>query len=172
MAIRQIIAAFILLALVCTACKPTEKNYRSAYEAAKNKREQKDPDLELLTGGHRLLSENATNWKVIGSDSLQLQHTFLRPEEGSKWPQSGPYRLAVAMFKMNTNANAMLKDLSGKGTLIPTAATDGKGKHYVIAGSATYPDSLGLVLETFRKENPGFSYIGLTPPRPIILVAR
>ena len=161
----------VFVALMC-GCKPTEQGYRSAYEAAKNKREQADPDEVLLTGGHKLLNESATNWKVIGKDSLQIQHMFLRPAEGSKWPESGPYRLAVAMFKMTTNANSMLNDLNEKGSLKPVIATDGKDRHYIIAGSATYADSLENVLSTFRRENPGFPYIGLTPPQPIIIVGR
>lgn len=154
------------------SCKPTEKGYRQAYEAAKSKREQKDPDEELLTGGHRLLSEEATNWRVIDGDSLQLEHKFLKPVNGSKWPQSGPYRLAVAMLKMTTNANSMLADLKKGRGLTPVVATDGKDSYYIIAGSATYVDSLGSVLKTFKRENPGFSYIGLPQEQARIIVGR
>lgn len=153
-------------------CKPTEKGYRQAYEAAKSKREQKDPDEELLTGGHKLLTEGATNWRVIAGDSLQLEHKMLKPAEGSVWPQSGPYRLAVAMMKMTTNANSMLADLKKERSLTPVIATDGKDTYYIIAGSATYVDSLGNVLTTFKRENPGFRYIGLPGERPIIMVGR
>lgn len=170
--VRHLLALCILMAFMFS-CKPTEQGYKSAYEAAKNKRDQVDPDEDLLTGGHRLLNEDSSNWKVIGKDSLQIQHMFLRPADGSKWPESGPYHLAVAMFKMTTNANSMLEDLSGKrSSLKPVIATDGKDRHYIIAGSATYVDSLGNVLKTFRKENPGFQYIGLTPPQPIVIVGR
>lgn len=154
------------------ACKPTEKGYQQAYEAAKSKREQVDPDEGLLTGGHKLLSEEATNWRVIAGDSLQLQHKFLKPLDESKWSQSGPYRLAVAMLKMTTNAKSMLADLQEKGSLNPVVATDGKDSYYIIAGSASYIDSLGNVLTTFKKENPNFQYIGLTPARPVIIMGR
>lgn len=153
-------------------CKPTEKGYKQAYDAAKSKREQKDPDDDLLTGGHRLLSEEATNWRMIAGDSLQMEHKFLKPIDGAKWPQSGPYRLAVAMFKMTTNANSMLADLKKHKSLTPVIATDGKDTYYIIAGSATYVDSLGNVLNTFRKENPEFQYIGLGQGHPVILVGR
>ncbi len=167
---------YILISLVSVgllySCKPTEKGYRQAYEAAKSKREQVDPEEDLLTGGHKLLNEESTNWKVIAGDSLQVQHMFLKPINGEKWPQKGPYRLAVAMFKMTTNANSMLDDLKKKGTLKPVVATDGKDKYYIIAGSATYADSLGNVLTTFKKENPGFQCIGLTPAKPVIMVGR
>ncbi|MDE6057947.1 MAG: hypothetical protein K2F93_08020, partial [Muribaculaceae bacterium] len=104
--IKTPLMLLLLVAMLC-GCKPTEKGYRQAYEAAKNKREQKDPDEDLLTGGHRLLSEEASNWRVIDGDSLQLQHKFLKPIGDAKWPQEGPYRLAVAMLKMTTNANSM-----------------------------------------------------------------
>ncbi len=154
------------------SCKPTEKGYRQAYEAAKSKRDQVDPDEDLLTGGHKLLSQEATNWRVLDGDSLQVQHMFLRPTDGVKWPQRGPYRLAVAMFKMTTNANSMIEDLQKRGSLQPVVATDGKNTYYIIAGSASYVDSLGNVLKTFKKENPGFQYIGLSPERPVIMVGR
>ena len=161
-----------VLLVTLAGCKPTEKGYRQAYEAAKSKREQKDPDEDILTGGHRLLSEEATNWRVIDGDSLQLEHKFLKPVNGSKWPQSGPYRLAVAMLKMTTNANSMLADLKKGRSVTPVVATDGKDSYYIIAGSATYVDSLGSVLKTFKRENPGFQYIGLAGGRPVIIVGR
>ncbi len=154
------------------SCKPTEKGYRQAYEAAKSKRDQVDPDEDLLTGGHKLLSEEATNWRVLDGDSLQVRHLFLKPTDGVEWPQRGPYRLAVAMFKMTTNANSMEEDLRKRGSLQPVVATDGKDTYYIIAGSASYVDSLGNVLKTFKKENPGFQYIGLSPQRPVIMVGR
>lgn len=171
MKIRVILTLFVLL-MGLYGCKPTEKGYKQAYDAAKSKREQADPEEELLTGGHRLLNEESTNWRVLAGDSLQVQHMFLKPTDGEKWPQSGPYRLAVAMFKMSTNAKSMLTDLKKKGSLKPVIATDGKDKYYIIAGSATYLDSLGNVLTTFRKDHPGFQYIGLTPAKPLIVVGR
>ncbi|MDE6741771.1 MAG: hypothetical protein K2J58_05525 [Muribaculaceae bacterium] len=161
-----------LLGGLLPSCKPTEKGYRQAYEAAKSKREQKDPDEDLLTGGHKLLSEEASNWRVIAGDSLQLEHKFLKPVAGSAWPQSGPYRLAVAQLKMTTNANSMLSDLKKEGSLTPVIATDGKDTYYIIAGSATYVDSLTNVLSTFKQENPEFRYVGLTPEKPVIIVGR
>lgn len=163
---------FCMLVFLMAGCKPTEKGYREAYDAAKSKREQKDPDEELLTGGHKLLSQEASNWRVIAGDSLQVQHMYLKPSGDEKWPQSGPYRLAIAMFKMTTNANSMLNDLKKKGSLKPVIATDGKDTYYMIAGSATYVDSLGNVLKTFRKENPGFQYIGMPQSAPVVIVGR
>ena len=69
--IRFILTICILMPLLY-ACKPTEKGYRQAYEAAKSKREQKDPDEDLLTGGHKLLNEGSSRWNVIDGDSVQL----------------------------------------------------------------------------------------------------
>lgn len=163
---------FCMLVSLMAGCKPTEKGYREAYDAAKSKREQKDPDEELMTGGHKLLGQEASNWRVIAGDSLQMQHMFLKPYGDVKWPQSGPYRLAIATFKMTTNANSMLNDLKKKGSLKPVIATDGKDTYYMIAGSASYVDSLGNVLKTFRKENPGFQYIGMPQSAPVIIVSR
>ena len=170
--ILRLVLTLCMMGAMLYSCKPTEKGYRQAYEAAKSKREQKDPDEDLLTGGHKLLSEEASNWRIIDGDSLQMVHKFLRPADGSKWPQSGPYRLAVAMFKMTTNANSMLTDLKKGRGLTPIIATDGKDTYYIIAGSATYVDSLGNVLSAFKRENPGFQYIGLTPQQPVIMVGR
>ncbi len=169
--IRIILMMVVLLGMVY-ACKPTEKGYRQAYEAAKSKREQVDPDEELMTGGHKLLNQESSNWRVIAGDSVQVQHKFIKPIEDEKWPQSGPYRLAVAMLKMTTNAKSMLSDLQKKGRLKPVIATDGKDTYYIIAGSATYADSLGNVLATFKKDNPKFQYIGMEREKPLIIVGR
>ncbi len=168
----KILLGLCMMLPMFVGCKPTEKGYRQAYEAAKSKRDQVDPDEELLTGGHKLLNQESSNWRVIAGDSLQIQHKFLKPTDGEFWPQSGPYRLAVAMFKMTTNAKSMLSDLQGKGSLKPVIATDGKDTYYIIAGSATYVDSLGNVLGTFKKENPNFQFIGLEKDRPLIIVGR
>lgn len=168
----KVLLAVLMLVPMLYSCKPTEKGYRQAYEAAKSKREQKDPDEELLTGGHKLLSEEATNWRVLDSDSVQVEHKFIKPVKDSTWPQSGPYRLAVAMLKMTTNANSLLADLKKGRSLTPVVATDGKDTYYIIAGSATYVDSLGNVLKTFKQENPGFQYIGLPSGRPVVIVGR
>ena len=168
----KIIMTVCLSLTIFSGCKPTEKGYREAYDAAKSKREQTDPDEALLTGGHKLLDQDASNWKVIAGDSLQLQHMNLKPADGGSWPQSGPYRLAVARFKMTTNAKSMLADLNKKHNLKPVIATDGKDTYYMIAGSATYPDSLSNVLITFRKDYPKFQHIGLTSDKPLIIVGR
>lgn len=159
------------LLTMAVGCKPTEKGYQQAYDAAKAKREYVDPDAELLTGGHKLLDENSTNWVILGNDTLQLQHFHIKPENGKSWPQAGPYRLAVAMFKMSTNSTSMLNDIK-KGNLTPIVATDGKDRHFIIAGSSTTTDSLAQVLATFRKENPGFRHIGLSPEVPVVVVSR
>ena len=168
----KVILSLCMILPIFASCKPTEKGYQQAYEAAKSKREQVDPDDDLLTGGHKLLSEESTNWKVLAGDSLQIQHKFLKPTDGTAWPQSGPYRLAVAMLKMTTNAKSMLEDLQKSKSLTPVIATDGKDTYYIVAGSASYVDSLGNVLTTFKKENPKFQYIGLTGDLPVIIVGR
>lgn len=169
---KSMIALCLTLLIATTACKPTEQGYKAAYDAAKAKREYVDPDQDILTGGHRLLNENASNWKVIGKDSLQIQSIRISPKKGELWPQSGPYRLAVAMFKLDTNAHSLLEDLKEKGCNNAILAGDGKGKHFVIAGSATYPDSLGAVLNDFRLRNPEFTFIGMTPAAPVIIISR
>lgn len=168
----KLIFMAVAMLLLAGACKPTEKNYRAAYDAAKAKREYKDPDEELLTGGHRLLSDDATNWVVLGQDSLQTERIWLKPSDGAKWPQSGPYRLAVAMFKMSTNANSTLSDLKKHKGLTPVIAEDGQKRLFLIAGSATTPDSLAAVLSTFRKAAPDFTYIGMEKSRPMVIFSR
>lgn len=172
MKLTRILMAAAAGLLLFSACKPTEKNYQAAYDAARAKREYKDPDEELLTGGHKLLNDDATNWVVLGQDSLQTERIWLKPFEDAKWPQSGPYRLAVAMFKMTTNANSALEDLKKHKDLTPIIARDGQKRYFLIAGSATYPDSLASVLSTFRKSNPDFTYIGMTDSQPMVIFSR
>lgn len=161
-----------LLLVLFASCKPTEKNYQAAYDAAKAKREYVDPDQALLTGGHAILSEDASAWVTVGKDSLQLVRTFLKPTDSTGWAEKGPYRLAVAMFKMSTNANSLADDLKSKGGADPVVARDGEDRLFLIVGSGPTTESLGAALESFRKKNPDFPYIGMNPPMPIVIFSR
>lgn len=166
---------YTLLIAICSflfvSCKPTEKNYQAAYDAAKAKREYVDPDQALLTGGHALLDDDSSNWLRIGADSLELQRIRLKPLQG-EWPHPGPYRLAVAMFKMDTNAKSLAADLSSQKDITPLIAKDGQDRIFLTIGSASTPDSLAAPLAAFRRQNPSFAWIGLTPPRPIVIYSR
>lgn len=172
MKLTKLIFASVVLLIMAGSCKPTEKNYKAAYDAAIAKRQYKDPDEELLTGGHKLLNDESVNWVVFGKDSLQTERIWLKPFEGEQWPQSGPYRLAVAMFKMSTNATSELEGLKIHRNLTPIIAQDGQKRLFLIAGSATTQDSLAAVLATFRKEVPNFTYIGMADSKPLVIFSR
>lgn len=133
------VAAGILLALLATSCKTTEKNYREAYDVAKLK-EQRDAqqqeeyrrDLglensELAERADGLRREN------IGGQQVWVRHIYFPRAQGVK-----RYSLCFATMKMKGNAESMAEDLKSEGW--PDALTaHGQGNYFVIAGTCDDP---------------------------------
>lgn len=172
-----IIIAVGVLAL--TACKPTEKNYRSAYDIAVNKRQAEQQALDA----EGLVSEDAPKPRYIDGDTLYFANEIIRMDEdfapykdakskvaAEGTPVENPLKalnVAVGMFKMNTNARSGASDLRDKGfSAFPVRAQG--GKWYIIAGSFDTLDSARVFIKDFTRRNPSFPYIGLNG-RPVII---
>ncbi|MDE6718161.1 MAG: SPOR domain-containing protein [Muribaculaceae bacterium] len=158
--ILPILAAGLLIA----GCKPTENNYRSAYEAAKNKREAANAEQMIPATG--LLSDDGTMLKVVDGDTVFVSRDRLRRDSVSE-KILDTYNVAVGVYKMNTNAYAQAKALKEKGYNSVAVQTTGD-RWYTIAGSfPTIEEAKGFILK-FGKDNKGYPYIGL-PGAPVII---
>ena len=127
---KTFLAATILSMLSFVACKPTESNYKAAYDAAQQKRQAaaNDPDILLPSGDLRILTANETRrerrLRVCREAAPQvcrgLEKVF------HKW------NVAVAAYKMPTNCSAHVSELFSKG-FKAFSAENPEGKFYVIA---------------------------------------
>lgn len=133
---------------ILTGCKPTEKNYRSAYDAALGKRAREDSarrelnrDLGIEQTGTGVLQEvdGARFQTVRGHDVWMRNVTFSRADS------IGKYSVGAAVFRMRSNARAMAADLRAEGY---TSAKDAEAKdeYFVILDSF---DSLDPALDLY-----------------------
>lgn len=166
--IRKSGSVILILCVLCciaifSSCKPTEKNYRSAYDAAIAKREKANSENMLPATG--LLSVDGPRLHVVNGDTLYVLNERLKG-----YPDSirlNEYNVAIAMFKMRTNASALASRLDA-GTERFIVAQGREGKWYTLAGSF---DSLEKAIKAalnFKKEHWEYNYISL-PGAPVII---
>ena len=161
---KVVIASFLLICMLA-GCKPTEKGYKAAYDAAKNKREAAIADLGVDTSNTTIQQVDGPHLRKIDGvevfvDNLRLK----RVDSTEKLP--GNFNVAVASYKMPTNCKAQAKDLVNEG-FDAFPAQDTTGKYYVIAGSfPTQKEALEFVSKL--KENKERVYVGLSGA-PVII---
>lgn len=145
-------------------CKPTEKNYKAAYDAAQLKREQ--AAAEQMRPASGLLSDDGPTMRVVDGDTIFVSRERLRLPDGQR--PEGEWGVAVAQYKMSTNANATVADLKAAGLPDAIYLKGPQGKHYALAALVATLDSARSVSAEFQRKFPDFPYIGL-PGAPVII---
>ncbi|MCM1377558.1 MAG: hypothetical protein NC097_04020 [Clostridium sp.] len=162
-----VILTLIVASMAFAGCKPTEKNYKAAYEAARDKRAAMLHSYDLSSP---LQDDETISIKLIDGDSVWVSHERLelRPAEGDSVPDMH-YGVAFSTFKMPTNACAQAADLRAAGHR-SYPATDGRGKWYVVADLYPNLPQAAAAAAKFRCENPTYIYVGL--PAPVVVNLR
>lgn len=161
--IKKILPILGLL-IFLIGCKPTENNYRSAYEAAKNKREAANAEAMVPTTG--MLSDDGPMRKVVDGDTIFVSRDRLRRDSVSE-KILNTYNVAVGVYKMNTNAYAQVKALREEGYDAVAVQTTGD-RWYSVAGAFPTLKEARDFIHTFEKKHPDYPYIGL-PGAPVII---
>lgn len=159
-------AALLLIAALCIlpACKPTEKNYRSAYDTARQKTLRQEAEIlelqkDLRVAGNAQLQEvDGVRLEPLGTDTLWTMHRIFAAADSV-----APYSLAAGRMKMRANALAMAEDL-GKNA---RAARSGEEFFIIVAESDELHDIISL-RQQYLKANPGFRPLNL-PDLTIIM---
>lgn len=161
--LRRLLPVAMLMTIL-VGCKPTEKNYKAAYDAALAKREQAAIEQMRPTTG--LLSDDGPQMRIIGSDTVYVNRAILRTED-KKRPQ-GTWAVAVGMFKMDTNARAAAENLKNDGWKDAFMANSTGSVYYSIIGTTTSLDDANALQKAFRSKHPDYPFIGL-PGAPVLL---
>lgn len=140
--------------MMLPACKPTESNYREAYDVAKAKAEKTAAEMDA----DGIVNVDAPQMKVVGNDTVYMKSAILRPDNPSD--ELRAYNLVVAEFKMPTNARSGASMIKEKGfEAFPARST--LGRWYIVAGTGhTLPEAIELT-KRFRETFPTYPYIGL-----------
>ncbi len=149
----------LLGTVLLTGCKPTENNYKAAYDAARAKREAVDADAEVLSGGHKVLSADGP--KTREADGREVRYRVLRiTPEGEADLSREPYSVAVAQWRMPTNARSQAADLQREGYAAFTAK-DGHDRWWTLAGAYATFEEAARAAAGFADTHPDFPFIGL-----------
>ena len=142
--------------LVLTGCKPTEKNYRAAYDKARLKREaeqqsRRELEQDLNVVGSGIVQEvDGVRVETIGDEPVWVLHQRVKAE-----PPVGPYALVVARMGMRANAQALAEDHEGW-----RAVKAGEG-YLVLAGEASTPSAIVELKHEFEKRHKDFKPLNL-----------
>lgn len=160
----RILAVCFGIAAMLAACKPTEKNYKEAYDLALQK-EREGLDEETFA---KIKAESEPKWRVIGTDSAQFEIRPFSPVsgEGAEIPLK-PYNVAIGKYKMMTTAVSHRSRLLEKKYPAAILTTPDKEYYVIIAECEKIEDALD-VIKSYTKENPEQKYIGLS--RPLIAI--
>lgn len=148
-----------------SGCKPTEKNYKAAYDAALAKRqaENNDPDLNIPVNGYQRIGDPGK--KTVGGKSYDYLFARVKPLADNVEMQ--PYNVAVAVYKMPTNCEAQAKDLRSAGYQALGAKT-GDDRYYVIIGTYPTVEEAASAADAYAAKNKEAVYVGLGES-PLIL---
>ena len=83
-----------MAALMFVGCKPTEKNYKAAYDAALSRRQEvAQEQMRPATG---LLSDDGPQMRIVGGDTVYVLRERLRLTDGTRVP--GKWCVGVGVF--------------------------------------------------------------------------
>ena len=163
---KHLLIILSLSALFCvSSCKPTEKGYKAAYDAALGKREAAKADIDVDLPEGELQEFDGPQLKEVDGIKVYVLNERLRPvEDGQNLP--GNYNVAVGKYKMITNCRAQAEALKTEGYEAFTAKTMGE-MFYTIAGSFS---TLSEAVKFSEKYKSGKDrvFVGL-PHAPVII---
>ena len=146
--------------LLLVGCKPTERNYQAAYEAAQQKRQKEgvDPDMILPAGGLQRL--DAPKQVEVDGEKVNVKRLWMKYVGEGEAPSRSRYSVAVSRYKMPTNAKAQAANLKASG--LPAYPAEGSDAYfYVVAGD--YPDlpAAASFAKEYASGHPASQIVGL-----------
>lgn len=148
------VAALALLTGLA-ACKPSEKNYRLAYETAQQKaRAGLDEGVYEMMQAEELppFMRSATDSVRALAAPVIWQYTPQAVDSGRRLDPA-PYNLAVGKYKMLTNARGQADNLAAAGWRSCILRT-GEPVYYVVAAQSSSLDSIAAEARRYAREYP------------------
>lgn len=159
------IIVLVSITIILAGCKPTEKGYKSAYDAALNKREAVKGDLDVTLSHGEFQEVDGPQLKEIdGSKVYVLNRRIVPADFVMELPEN--YNVAIGEYKMITNCKAQAEALLSEG-YHAFPAKDEDGMYYTIAGSF---NNIGEAIKFYTnyQKKPNQVFVGL-PGAPVII---
>lgn len=155
-----------LAALLTGGCKPSEANYRAAYEKAVEGRENDNGIDDTIYGGVRR-SMGTSNVTLSDSSSIEVRHIGVRitKDGGGIRENLRRYNIIAGQFKQLFNARSMRERLADNGYPGAFLVETSEPYYYVVAISVDTPEEAAAALEKIRKAAP----VEMKEPLPFIL---
>lgn len=156
-----------LALLLCVACKPSEDNYKSAYDAAKQHQITGDSLVDA-----NLMNNQMPRSMVFGNDTLPVLTDYIRitANGGADTNQSAVkrYCVAVGKFKQVFNARSMRARLISQGYSEAIVLHNTTKDYFVIAASTNNHVEARKLLDSIAQD----PNLVLKSPYPFILQPR
>lgn len=153
-----------MLAAVITACKPTEKNYQAAYDAAGGRKAESN----IAMGGEIMESLDGPHIEIVDNDTILVGAGTVKAVGENVRESPDKIGIAVASYKMLTNASSHAADLV-KAYPDAFVAFDGTERYYVVIGRVPNVKNAPEIIKEFKSRFPEYSYIGL-PGAPVTVL--
>lgn len=162
---KKFIIPISICLLLLPSCKPTEKGYKAAYDAALGKREALKSDIDVNIPIDAVQQVDGPQLREIDGVKVYVLNQRLKPtDDGFNLP--GQYNVAVGSYKMITNCKSQSTALKQEG-LEAFPAQDPDGVFYTIAGSfPTLSDAVKFSQKYASAKDR--VYVGL-PDSPVII---
>jgi cell division protein FtsN len=150
-------AALVVATLSFTGCKPSENNYRSAYETATKQKQAAavDEDIDLTN----VIMEDTPKRATTEVGDAYVRYDLLSVY-GDAPKKLSRFNLAVAAYKMRANAESDAEQLRNAG-YDAFIMQDGKNTLYVMVASCDNITEAVTFLNEYKKKNPDRPYVGL-----------
>lgn len=142
--------------LLSSACKPTEKNYKAAYDKAQEKARQGLATEEY----EQMLLNSLPSYERTATDSVRTfvegvvwQYTPLAVDSGARISPAR-YNLAVGKYTMLTNAKAHADRLAAEGWRA-TVFRNGEPEYFVVVKISESLDTVAKAAHDFTARYPG-----------------
>lgn len=123
---------------VLSACKPSEENYRKAYEATVAKNGKKTVEGTVYNRYREM--QRTAQIALADGDTISVRHenVTLTKDGGGSAETAGEYNIVVARFKQIFNAKAMSERLTSMG-YSPFIVQTREPLYYVVAATCATP---------------------------------
>lgn len=148
------------LAILLAACKPTEKNYREAYDVAYEAAQRRAEAEKTSESGQRLESIDGPRMEVVDGDTIMVARKVVKAFDTTLPDDGRRLGIAVAAYSVPTNARRHFADIRSH---YPEAliATDGHDNYYVMIKRVANVPEAADPIRVYRLAHPEGRYPGL-----------